>query len=273
MLIFIAEHSDRINSSSNSILSSGLLLMKKLPRTSKRSVKKPLFSRSLLPGLICSLLLHLTAFAFCCNWTISSEEHSQPMRVELIDTPVHREDRHAMEGKGLDHKGGKRTVQTEKDLHRESTPTPHYLSAKSDFFQETPHARDDTVPPHFETEATVSLDSQELKYVSYLSKIKKKIEPLWEYPEKAQAIGLQGKLALYFSIVRDGRLDRIELLSSSGHSLLDEQALKAIRGAAPYYPLPDRLHISRLNIQATFEYRISPYTMSTFAHSPHEERL
>jgi protein TonB len=117
------------------------------------------------------------------------------------------------------------------------------------------------------------LDSQELKYVSYLSKIKKKIEPLWQYPEKAQAIGLQGKLALYFSIVRDGRLDRLELLSSSGHSLLDEQALKAIRGAAPYYPLPDRLHISRLNIHATFEYRISPYTMSTFAQSPHEERL
>ena len=66
---------------------------------------------------------------------------------------------------------------------------------------------------------------------------------------------------------------RLELLSSSGHSLLDEQALKAIRGAAPYFPLPDRLHISRLNIQATFEYRISPYTMSTFAPSPHEERL
>ena len=122
-----------------------------------------------------------------------------------------------MSGEGLDHKEGKRTVQTAKDLQQESTPTPHYLSAKSDFFQETPQESNDTVPPYFETEATVSLDSQELKYVSYLSKIKKKIEPLWEYPEKAQAIGLQGKLALYFSIVRDGRLDRLELLNSSGH--------------------------------------------------------
>jgi TonB family protein len=247
--------------------------MKKLPRTSQSIVRKPIFSRSLLPSLICSLLLHLTAFAFSCNWTISSEDHSQPILVELIDAPVHREDHHTMGGEGLEQKGGKRTVQTEKDLHRESTPTPHYLSAKSDFFQETSPESDDTVPAHFDTEATVSLDSQELKYVSYLSKIKKKIEPLWQYPEKAQAIGLQGKLALYFSIVRDGRLDRLELLSSSGHSLLDEQALKAIRGAAPYYPLPDRLHISRLNIHATFEYRISPYTMSTFAQSPHEERL
>ena len=194
------------------------------------------------------------------------------MRVELIDAPVHREDRHTM-SEGVDHQGGKRTVHTAKDLHQAGTPAPHYVSAKSDFFQETPHESNDTVPPHFEAEATVSLDSQELKYVSYLTKIKKKIEPLWEYPEKAQAIGLQGKLALYFSIVRDGRLDRLELLSSSGHSLLDEQALKAIRGAAPYFPLPDRLHISRLNIQATFEYRISPYTMSTFAQPPHEERL
>ena len=247
--------------------------MVKLPRIWQNSVKKPLFSRSLLPYLICSLMLHLTAFAFSCNWTISSEEYSQPMLVELIDAPVHREDRQTISGEGLDHKEGKRVVKTEKDQPRESTPPQHYLSVKSDFSQETPHTRDDIVPPHFETEATVSLDSQERKYVSYLSKIKKKIEPLWEYPEQAQAIGLQGKLALYFSIVRDGRLDRLELLSSSGHSLLDEQALKAIRGAAPYFPLPDRLHISRLNIQATFEYRISPYTMSTFAHAPHEERL
>ncbi len=246
--------------------------MKKLHRTSKSSAKT-IFSRPLLPSLICSLLLHLTACAFFCNWTISIEEHSQPMRVELIDAPVLREHRQAMSGEGLDHREGTRVVQPAENMQQESTPTPHYLAAKSDFLQETPQARNDTEPPHFEAEATVSLDSQELKYVSYLSKIKKKIEPLWIYPEKAQAIGLQGKLALYFSIVRDGRLDRLELLNSSGHALLDEQALKAIRGAAPYYPLPDRLHISRLNIQATFEYRISPYTMSTFAHAPHEERL
>jgi hypothetical protein len=103
--------------------------MKKLPRTSQSIVRKPIFSRSLLPSLICSLLLHLTAFAFSCNWTISSEDHSQPILVELIDAPVHREDHHTMGGEGLEQKGGKRTVQTEKDLHRESTPTPHYLSA------------------------------------------------------------------------------------------------------------------------------------------------
>ena len=246
--------------------------MKKAPRIA-HSIKKPLFPRSLQSALTCSLLLHLTVFAFSCNWSISSEEHSQPILVELIDAPVHLKDRHAIRGEGLDQTEGKRTVRTEKDLHREGTPPQHYLSAQSDFLQAALPERDDTVPPYFEKEATVSLDSQELKYVSYLSKIKKKIEPLWEYPEQAQAIGLQGKLALYFSIVRDGRLDRLELLSSSGHSLLDEQALKAIRGAAPYFPLPDRLHISRLNIQATFEYRISPYTMSTFAHAPHEERL
>lgn len=128
-------------------------------------------------------------------------------------------------------------------------------------------------PSAFEAEATVSLDSQELKYVSYLSKIKKKIEPRWHYPERAQEIGLQGKLSLYFSIGHDGHLDKLELLNSSGHVLLDDGALKAVRGAAPYHPLPDRLKISRLNIMATFEYRISPYSMSTFCQLPQEESL
>lgn len=247
--------------------------MKRLRGTSHSTLAKPFCSRSLLPSLLCSLLVHLTAFAFSSNWTLSSAVQNQPMLVELIDAPVGLEDHARMVGKEIAYGDGERTAQMHKVPLPKSSSAPHYLSAKSDFPQDAPHAPEALVSSQVTTEATVSLDSQERKYVSYLSKIKKKIEPLWVYPEKAQAIGLQGKLALYFSIVRDGRLDRLELVSSSGHALLDEQALNAIRGAAPYYPLPERLHISRLNIHATFEYRISPYTMTTFARSPQEEHL
>ncbi len=179
--------------------------------------------------------------------------------VELIDLPIKTE----ME----------QMVNQEDSGRKDVVKAPTYLSAKSNLPLIPPGEMKDSNTSTLEAEATVSLDSQELKYVSYLNKIKKKIEPKWHYPETAQEIGLQGKLALCFSIIRDGHLDRLELLNSSGHPLLDEGALKAVEGAAPYYPLPDRLKISRLNIMATFEYRISPYSMSTFSQLHQEESL
>lgn len=193
--------------------------------------------------------------------------------VELINLPIKPEAKQKVKQEDPDERYGKKAVKNESGDKNKIPNHPTYLSAKSDSPYTLPSEMKDTNPSTFEEEATISLDSQELKYVSYLSKIKKKIEPKWHYPERAQKIGLQGKLALYFSILRNGHLDRLELLSSSGHLLLDEEALKAVSGAAPYYPLPDRLNITRLNILATFEYRISPYSMSSFSQLPKEENL
>lgn len=195
--------------------------------------------------------------------------------MELIDLPVELDMKQMVKREGSDEKHVRETIKKENRAKHKISDTPTYLSAKSDRPRTISGEMEDITSSSssLEAEATVSLDSQELKYVSYLSKIKRKIEPKWNYPEKAQSIGLQGKLALCFSIIRDGHLDRIELLSSSGHPLLDKEALKAVRGAAPYYPLPDRLKISRLNILATFEYRISPYSMSKFSQLPEEESL
>ena len=248
--------------------------MNSLSISSYKLTNTSILSRSMVLSLTCSLLAHLTAFACSYNWNIlPKEKNNPPFMVELIDLPiktemeqmVNQEDsgRKDVVKAGMNEKGGKCKISNR------ST----YLSAKSNLPLIPPGEMKNSNTATLEAEATISLDSQELKYVSYLNKIKKKIEPKWHYPETAQEIGLQGKLALCFSIIRDGHLDRLELLNSSGHPLLDEGALKAVEGAAPYYPLPDRLKISRLNILATFEYRISPYSMSTFSQLHQEESL
>lgn len=223
--------------------------------SSYRFISKSMLSKSMAVSLACSLLAHVTAFAFSYNWDISAKEkYDQPLLVELIDLPIKPEEEQIVKREDPGKKYGRKVVKNESGVNSGSPWTPA-------------SERKDTNLSSLEAEATVSLDSQDLKYVSYLSTIKKKIEPRWNYPESAQKIGLQGKLALYFSIVLDGHLAKLELLNSSGHTLLDEEALKAVRGAAPYYPLPERLEISRLNILATFEYRISPYSMSSFSQS------
>jgi len=222
-----------------------------------------MLSRSMVASLTCSLLIHLTAFFFSYDWNIASKEkYDKPLFIELVDIPLKPEMEQKVKWEELD--GGHAS---------KSFKSTTYLSAHDNFPWKQPVEVKDSNMPSLEGEVTVSLNSQELKYVSYLSKIKKKIEPKWHYPESAQKMGLQGKLALYFSILRDGRMDRLKLLSSSGQPLLDEGALKAVREAAPYYPLPDRLKITRLNILATFEYKISPYGMSIFSQSEKNESL
>ena len=71
----------------------------------------------------------------------------------------------------------------------------------------------------------VSLNTRDPIYVSYFNKIKQSIELQWEYPEVALRYGLQGRLALEFTIASTGQLDRLRIIRSSGSQVLDDEAL------------------------------------------------
>lgn len=103
----------------------------------------------------------------------------------------------------------------------------------------------------------ISLDTKEWKYVSYMAHIKERIELAWSYPGDAARQGIHGKLFLKFVLKDDGSLLRIKLLRSSGHKVLDEEALSAVSEAAPFKPFPPYFGRKLLPITATFEYRIS----------------
>jgi protein TonB len=104
---------------------------------------------------------------------------------------------------------------------------------------------------------SVSLYTTDPKYVTYVGKIRQSIESEWQYPEVALRYGLQGKLALEFTILGDGHLEGLRLLRSSGSSLLDDEALRAIKAAAPFPPIPPWIRPNPLRITATMEYRDS----------------
>jgi protein TonB len=99
----------------------------------------------------------------------------------------------------------------------------------------------------------IALDSREPRYVSYLTSLKQAIESEWIYPSRALRYGLQGKLRLEFTILRNGRLEEVHLIRSSGSHVLDEEAVRAVRAAAPYRPLPAWMG-ERQSFTAGFEY-------------------
>jgi protein TonB len=104
------------------------------------------------------------------------------------------------------------------------------------------------------TNAPVNLNTKDPNYVTYFNKIKQSIESQWEYPQVALRYGLQGKLALEFTISGNGQLEQVRLLRSSGSQVLDEEALRAIKASAPFPPIPPWVKPSPLSISATMEY-------------------
>lgn len=105
-----------------------------------------------------------------------------------------------------------------------------------------------------ETAGPVRLDTREAKYVPYFETIKRAIEEVWIYPEEALRSRHQGRLLVEFTVLQDGELEGPRLVRSSGYPELDQEALRAIRAAAPFAPIPPSLGRSRIDIVASFEY-------------------
>jgi TonB family protein len=105
-------------------------------------------------------------------------------------------------------------------------------------------------------EEEVDLNTSDVKYASYLSKIKKRILQIWEYPKKAYEKNEEGMAVVKMSIDASGKLAETNLISSSGSILLDENAIGVTRAAAPFEPLPTDYNLSRLHIVASFRYKL-----------------
>jgi protein TonB len=98
------------------------------------------------------------------------------------------------------------------------------------------------------------LNAPEVQYISYFASIKRKIELVWQYPYEAAVAGIQGELTLDFVIARSGALNSIELVRSSGSKILDDEAIRSIRVAAPFDPIPAQYKIPSLQIRGRFVY-------------------
>ena len=103
-------------------------------------------------------------------------------------------------------------------------------------------------------DAAIALNTRDPQYITYFSSIKRNIEFVWQYPEPALRYGLQGKLLLQFTILANGELESAQIIRSSGSNLLDHEALRAMKAAAPFRPIPPWIDRKKLTITASFEY-------------------
>jgi len=104
-------------------------------------------------------------------------------------------------------------------------------------------------------EKYISANTRESIYAAYQDGWRQKVERIGNlnYPDQAKQHNLNGNLLLDVAIKADGSLAGIKLLRSSGHKVLDDGAIRIVRMAAPFAPLPpnirkevDVLHITRV---------------------------
>lgn len=79
------------------------------------------------------------------------------------------------------------------------------------------------------------------------------------YPDEARRQQLQsGKtlsLMLTAGIKRDGNISSVDIVQSSGFKLIDEAAIRIVRLAAPFPPLPTNMDYDELYITRTWEFQ------------------
>lgn len=84
----------------------------------------------------------------------------------------------------------------------------------------------------------------------FLQVVSRRIAKSKRYPKWAMDAGLEGKVVVRFTILRDGSLGEAFLLvKSSGTEILDNAAVAAIKKAAPFPSLPTTLRREQLQIE------------------------
>lgn len=90
----------------------------------------------------------------------------------------------------------------------------------------------------------------------YLQQLQKRIAQQRYYPRRSRARGEQGRVLVRFVLVRDGSVKGLEVIDSSGIARLDQAAIKTVRRAAPFAPLPAALRQDEWTIDVPLVFRL-----------------
>jgi protein TonB len=100
----------------------------------------------------------------------------------------------------------------------------------------------------------ISANTRQYEYAAYMQAWVAKVERIGNlnYPEEIRRQKLVGELIMTVAIRQDGSVESIDISKSSGKTQLDQAAVRIVRLAGPYSPLPqnisnavDVLHITR----------------------------
>lgn len=100
----------------------------------------------------------------------------------------------------------------------------------------------------------VSIETQDPKYRTYFDLLLKRISEKFAYPIDAYKARIEGQVYLKFQLQKDGVLQGVEVVTTSGFDILDTAAIRAIDDAAPFPPFAKSISEPELAITIDFLY-------------------
>jgi protein TonB len=99
----------------------------------------------------------------------------------------------------------------------------------------------------------ISASTEEYEYAAWMRAWVARVERIGNlnYPDEARSRRIAGDLVLTVAVRRDGTVERIDVIQSSGQPVLDDAAMRIVRLSEPFAPLPrtrddvDILHVTR----------------------------
>ena len=102
-----------------------------------------------------------------------------------------------------------------------------------------------------------TVPDRKAEQLAYLTLIQQRIEQHKQYPLMARRHQIEGRVGVRFSISPSGHIKNIEISHSSKQEILDRNALKAVRNAAPFPAPPTGLFLQAPPIELFIVFKLT----------------
>ena len=91
----------------------------------------------------------------------------------------------------------------------------------------------------------------------YLNSLQLLIASAKQYPESARKFGMEGKATVQFIVMSNGEVKDIQFISKTNYPILNEEAINAVKRAAPFSGFPDDIGKPFLEIVLPFRFKLN----------------
>ena len=108
--------------------------------------------------------------------------------------------------------------------------------------------------PGVEEGKTKFLNTDDIQFGSFLRRFETAVYGVWSYPQEAARLGIEGMTPVKITFNRKGEIEKVELLETSGSTILDDEVLRTLRLIGPVGPFPKSYNKDKFNLIAFFQY-------------------
>ena len=101
---------------------------------------------------------------------------------------------------------------------------------------------------------TKSLNTDDIQFGSFLRRFETAVYGVWNYPQEAARLGIEGMTPVKITFNRKGEIEQVELLESSGSTILDNEVLRTLHHIGPIGSFPKGYTKDKFNLIAFFQY-------------------